>query len=125
MKGKNQYIKVKSLKNQALIAEKCSVADSYFVRLRGLIGKSGLDEGSGMFFPSCKSIHMWFMRFSIDVVFLRFKKENIWTVSSVFENVRPWKIHPLVDWHASGVLELPAGNSEKCQISVGDEICIS
>ena len=117
------------LRNQALIADKCFVAECFLDRLRGLIGKDKLASGQGMLFPRCNNIHMWFMKFPIDVVFLRAEKRPdgtaAWKVSSARENVKPWRLFPLMDWRASETLELPAGTVRKCAISAGDEICIS
>ncbi len=82
-----------------------------------------------MFFPRCNDIHMWFMRFPIDVVFLRknesFSNEGKYLVSSVHENVKPWRLLPLMDWRGSEALELPIGTIAKHAIQAGDEICIS
>lgn len=120
-------VRVQSLKNQALIADKCHVADSFFDRLRGLIGRTGLAPGEGMFFPRCNDIHMWFMRFPIDVVFLSpgTNERELYRVSSVHRGVRPWRPRPLIDWKASDTLELPAGTIERFAIETGDELCIN
>ena len=117
------------LKNQALIADKCFVAECFLDRLRGLIGMDKLAPGQGMLFPRCNNIHMWFMKFPIDVVFIRAEKRpdgtTAWKVSSARENVKPWRLRPLMDWRASETLELPAGMVRKCAITAGDEICIN
>lgn len=122
-------VTVKSLKSEAYLADKCQVADSYFVRLRGLIGRSGLRPGEGLLFPRCNSIHMWFMRFPIDVVFLRVEKEAdgrlVRRVSSAHSNIRPWRIFPLTDWSSSETLELPVGAIARARLQAGDELCIS
>jgi len=134
MKGKSRTKIVQSLKNQALIADKCHVAECFMDRLRGLIGRAGLTSGEGMLFPRCNSVHMWFMRFPIDVVFLRASagkrrasadERQTYVVSSVHENVRPWKALPLMDLQASETLELPGGSTRRAGISAGDELCIS
>ena len=52
------------------ICERCVVADSPRVRMRGLLGRHGLDPGEGMLIRPTNAIHMWFMRFPIDAVFL-------------------------------------------------------
>src|SRR4051794_9618408 len=121
------YIRVQSLKNKGLIADKCFVAERFFSRLRGLIGKSGLESGHGILFPKCNNIHMWFMRFPIDVVFIRSELgtdgNKIWKVSSVHENVKPWRLLPLMDWRGSETLELPNGTIRQHTISTGDELC--
>lgn len=122
-------VTVHSLKNQALIADKCSVAECFGDRLQGLIGRKTLEPGEGMLFPRCNSIHMWFMRFSIDVVFLRKASGSngspAWTVSSFREGLRPWSLLPVGDWKADDTLELPIGTIRRCQLAVGDELCIS
>jgi uncharacterized membrane protein (UPF0127 family) len=121
--------KVQSLKNQQLIADKCHVAESFLDRLRGLMGKSRLEPGYGMLFPRCNDIHMWFMRIPIDVVFARAEKsasgKSILKVTRVCESVKPWRFLPLRDSRASETLELPVGTVQRCEIRVGDELCIS
>jgi uncharacterized membrane protein (UPF0127 family) len=121
--------KISSLKNQCLIADKLVVADSFWSRLRGLIGTARLDAGEGMFFPRCNDIHMWFMRIPIDVVFVRSEisasGEQVLKVTRVYETARPWRLLPLRDGRATETIELPVGTIEKCDIRVGDELCLS
>ena len=121
-------IQVVSLKNQRVIADKCLVADRFFVRLRGLIGRSSLERTEGMWFPRCSSVHTLWMSMSIDVVFLRpssTARPGVWVVSSVHSSVRPWRLLPLGDWRASEVLELSAGAAKEGDLSPGDDVqCI-
>ena len=128
MGNNSGLVRVQNLTNQAVIADRVYVAECFFDRLRGLIGKN-LENGMGMLFPKNNSIHMWFMSFPIDVVFIRKEKSAdgkiIFKVSSVHENVRPWRPHPLMDWRASETLELPNGTVRRCAITAGDELCIS
>src|SRR4051812_30737808 len=89
--------RVQALKNKAVISDKCIVAESFIDRLRGLIGRTRLDAGEGMLFPRCNDIHMWFMSIPIDVVFLRREgsgSSSTWIVSSLRENLRPWRLLP-------------------------------
>src|SRR4051794_21262621 len=51
------------------LCERCLLAQSHVTRARGLLGRSDLPRGEGMLFPRTSSIHMFFMRFPIDVVF--------------------------------------------------------
>ena len=129
MNHMGRWVKVQSLKNQSLIADKCYVAEHFFDRLKGLIGKREFASGEGLFFPKCNNVHMWFMKFSIDIVFLhrdQSREKGLgWKVTSVRENVSPWTWHPLMEWRASETLELPAGTIQKQSISIGDELCIS
>lgn len=122
---KGRMIRIRSLKNQAVIADKCFVATRFFDRLRGLIGKKAMPSGEAMLFPSCNDIHMWFMSMPIDVVFLRAlnRERTRWTVTSVRRGVRPWKALPLRDGKASDTLELPVGTIDQHVIATGDELC--
>jgi uncharacterized protein len=61
-------------------------ADGPLTRLFGLMGRAGLPEGSGLWLEPCASIHMMFMRFSIDVAWLDSKG----VVLKVSSKLRPW-----------------------------------
>ncbi|MGE0615812.1 MAG: DUF192 domain-containing protein [Bacteriovoracia bacterium] len=123
-RDKSRRVTIQTLKNKAVLAEKCIVAERFLERLVGLIGRATLNAGEGMFFPRCNNIHMWFMRMPIDVVFIR-RAGDRWEVSSVRENVRPWKLLPVADFRATETLELPLGTIQRCGVSAGDEVCIN
>ncbi len=120
-----------NLKDQRIISDKCLVAESFFSRLRGWIGKTRAESGEGILFPNCTSIHMWFMSIPIDVVFLRVQMQKEQggnlverkVVTSVHPQVRPWKALPLSDGGANETLELPAGSIGRFGIAPGDELC--
>lgn len=114
------------LTNQRVIAETCFEAVRFLDRLRGLIGRSGLGPGEAMWFSKCSSIHTCWMRFAIDVVFLRPSQggRKSWVVSSVHVGVRPWR-WLVMDRSASAVLELGEGVAKERGLSPGDEVeCI-
>ena len=90
------------------------VADSYWARLRGLLGRSGLEPGEGLLLRPANSIHTAFMRFAIDVVFL----DQDLTVLDVVEGVPPWRVKARRD--ARAVLELGAGEAARQGIVPGD-----
>ena len=77
------------------------VAESAFERMRGLIGRSGLEHRTGMLITKCNCIHTFFMRFPIDATFL----DRQGKVVKAVRNIRPWR--PLVwgGWRAKSVLE--------------------
>jgi uncharacterized protein len=118
-------VTVRSLKNQTVIADKCVVADRFLSRLKGLLGSPGLGPGEGLLLRPCNDVHMWFMTFPIDIVFLRHEAADRWRVCSVRENVRPWRPLPLRDGRARETLELPAGTVARTGLRPGDEVCIS
>ena len=105
------------LKNSAVLAEKCSVAESFVERLFGLIGRAGLDPGAGLLFRKCSSVHMWGMRFAIDVIFVR---DGV--VTSAHSSVKPWKLLPVNDWKARDAIELPAGTIQRWSVQPGDRL---
>jgi uncharacterized membrane protein (UPF0127 family) len=88
----------------------------------GLMGRPSLPDGSGLWLPG-NGIHMLFMRFPIDAVFLgRPLGDGVREVLAVRERVPPWTgLVPLVR-HAEGVLELPAGTVAATGTSVGDRV---
>jgi uncharacterized membrane protein (UPF0127 family) len=100
------------------------MAVSFFGRAKGLIGKTEFPQGEAMFFPHCNDIHMWFMRIPIDVVFV-VKAERGFKVTRTFERAQPWRLLPIRDGRATETVELPVGTVERCDIRVGDELCIS
>lgn len=118
----DQQIRLINLKDHRIISDKCLVAESFFLRLRGWMGKTHAASGEGILFPKCTSIHMWFMSIPIDVVFLRVERERK-VVTSV-HSVRPWKLLPISDARAHETLELPVGSIQRLGISAGDELCI-
>jgi uncharacterized membrane protein (UPF0127 family) len=95
------------------------IADAFWARLQGWLGKDTPGEDGLLILP-CNSVHTFFMKFPIDVVFVNFKNQVI--VSS--ENVPPNRIiWPVKD--AKGVLELPAGTVERLAIKPGDFITLT
>ena len=85
------------------VCERCEVADGPIARMRGLLGRDGLEPGAGMLIEREPSVHTAFMRFPIDVVFLG--KAN--TIVKVVHDMRPWRMAGARRAHAA--LELPAG----------------
>ncbi|MCM2323545.1 MAG: DUF192 domain-containing protein [Oligoflexia bacterium] len=104
------------------------MAERYFDRLRGLIGRRTLQPGEAMLFPRCNDIHMWFMSVPLDVVFLREEKGGgapVYRVTSIREGIRPWRPLPVRDGRADVTLELPMGSVQRCGIEEGDRLCSS
>ncbi len=99
------------------IAARVRVASSFFSRLIGLLGKSGLPEGETLWIERCRSIHTWFMRFPIDVVFV----DDSLVVRKVCENVGPWRM-TLPALKASSVFEMPAGTLRRKPVEIGDQL---
>ena len=92
------------------------IADTFMSRFLGLIPRKTMGEEEGLLLDPCSSIHMFFMSFSIDAVFL----DKDFKVLRIFENLKPWRITPFIK-NAESVLELPAGRC-KGRVSVGDRL---
>jgi uncharacterized membrane protein (UPF0127 family) len=97
------------------------VANSFTGRLRGLMGRPSLGDRQGLYLPGTNSIHMLFMRFAIDCVFLAAAEaDGRQRVVAVRANVRPWT--GVVWWvgGAAGALELAAGTAAGARVRAGD-----
>jgi uncharacterized membrane protein (UPF0127 family) len=97
-----------------VVCERCIVADSPLPRMRGLLGRRNLGSDEGVLLRPAGSIHTFFMRFPIDVVFL----DRDGRVLRVAESVRPWRTAAARG--ARSVLELRAGESGRRRVAVGD-----
>lgn len=74
--------------NGPVLAEQVIIARSLKDRMRGLLGRSSLAPGTAMLLTPCRSIHMWFMRFPIDAVFL----DRELRVLKIVHNLKPWQL---------------------------------
>jgi uncharacterized protein len=100
----------------SVVCAHCRVADTYFSRMRGLLGRKPLAGDEGLLLTPCSSVHTMFMSYPLDLVFL----ESDLTVVGLRENVRPWR---MAGWFgARYVLELPAGTCESRRIRPGDKL---
>jgi uncharacterized membrane protein (UPF0127 family) len=97
-----------------VICERCEVTETTFTRARGLLGRSGLEPDGGMLIDRAGSVHMFFMRFPIDVVFLARDR----TVVGVKHRLAPWRVAGARRAVAS--LELPAGRAAEVGVEKGD-----
>ena len=95
------------------VCERCVIARSPLAKMRGLLGRSRLDQGEGLLLKGASSIHTAFMRFPIDAVFLDADQ----VVVKVAADVRPWRAS--VRLRARSVLELPAGEAARRGLSPG------
>lgn len=80
------------------------------------MGRRELPEGSGILITPCSSIHMFFMRFPIDVIFL--DRDN--AVVKVVHRIKPWRV--AIGGGGKKALELPAGTAEALPISEGHQL---
>lgn len=98
------------------VVERCAIADKPWSRMRGLLGWRALPQGEGILLRPASSVHMFFMRFAIDVVWL----DRDLRVLDVTRNLRPWRMAARRE--ARAALELAAGESERVGLRAGDRL---
>ena len=112
-----------------VIADRLEVVTTFWGRFMGLMGRRSLAAGAGLWLPGDNGIHMFFMRFAIDAVFVGRPAPGVGggslrNVLSVHRALRPWTgMVPLVRG-ADGVLELPAGTIDASGTQPGDVVAI-
>ncbi|HCF71280.1 MAG TPA: DUF192 domain-containing protein [Syntrophomonas sp.] len=102
--------------NQSL-CEHTIQANTFWKRLCGLLPYKSLPAGEGMLITPCKSVHTFFMRFPIDVIYL----DRDLRVVALYENVPEGKTLPFYK-NAYSVLELPAGSIAVTSTEVGHQL---
>jgi uncharacterized membrane protein (UPF0127 family) len=120
-----QLLVARNLARGTVLAARLETASSLWARGIGLMGRGSLDTENGMWIPGTNGIHMMFMRFPIDAVFLgRQGDDGSRPVLSVHPGLRAWiGIVPLVRG-GDGVLELPVGTIARTGTAVGDRIVL-
>jgi|SRR5436190_2473009 len=101
-----------------VVCDSCLIADSLWLRMKGLLGRRELPDGEGILLRPASSIHMAFMRFPIDAVFL----SRDLTVLRVVRDLGPWRMATRLRAHS--VLELPAGTCERAGVREGERLAL-
>ncbi|HEY7615869.1 MAG TPA: DUF192 domain-containing protein [Terriglobales bacterium] len=106
---------------QAYLATDLAVADTHWLRLKGLMGTDAenFPAGRGLWIVPCHGVHTLGMRFPIDVLYLNGEK----VVVHLEENLRPWRVAS-VRFDAATVLELPPTTVQQTRTALGDQIDI-
>lgn len=107
---------------ETFVATEATVADSYFPRLIGLLGrtKRWAQPGRGLWIVPSRGVHTIGMLFPIDLIFLSKEKQ----VVHVEEHVRPFRISA-VSLKTSSILELPAHTIYRTGTKIGDQLEIA
>jgi uncharacterized membrane protein (UPF0127 family) len=99
-----------------VLCESCLLADTVSLRLRGLLGRRELPAGEGVWIRPTNSIHMFFMRFAVDAVFLDRDDE----VLRIVHGLRPWRMASCR--RARSVVELAQGEAARRGLEVGQTL---
>lgn len=109
-------LRIRNLTRQTEIASCAEVADTSATRSKGLLGRTGLPPGGGLWIVPCESVHTFFMKFPLDLIYLDRKKR----VKKVRGNVGPWRLSACLSAHS--IIELPAGTVQNTQTHRGDQL---
>jgi uncharacterized protein len=112
-----RYVRIESVTRGTVVGDRVRVASSSRDRMVGLLRTPELATGEGLWIERSPSIHMFFMPYAIDAVFVSASGR----VTKVVPNLKPWR----VVWWARGArdcLELPAGAAALSGTQVGDEL---
>lgn len=102
-----------------LLIEDLEVAQTFWTRAKGLLGRRVMSENQALWIKPCRDIHTFFMSFPIDCVFL----DKNMQVYNIVENVTPFKIiGPF--WKATSVIEFKSGFSAMKNLKVGDQLYV-
>lgn len=112
----NEPMRVLLAERDVVVAEKLRVALNPWTRLRGLLGTAQLDWDEGLLIRPCASVHTFFMRYPIDLVFLAEGGE----VVGLRQALPPWRITPY--FPALCTLELAAGRVEAVGLEMGERV---
>jgi uncharacterized membrane protein (UPF0127 family) len=106
---------IKNKTSGKIIGSKIGRADNFFTRFFGLMGRKKLESQEGLFLTPCNSIHMLFMKFPIDVIFIDKDNKIVYTI----ENLKPWRVSPVI-FKSQSVIELPVGTVAASESKITD-----
>jgi uncharacterized membrane protein (UPF0127 family) len=107
---------VRNHTRSTVLAEAADMADTSEKRRTGLLKHERLNPGEGLWIVPCESVHTFFMKFPIDLVYLDKQKK----VRKVRHRVPAWRLSACLSAHS--ILELPAGTLEQTGTQVGDQL---
>jgi len=100
-----------------ILVSQLEVAASYWTRTRGLLGRKSLTDDQALWILRCNSVHTFFMKFAIDLIFLSEDMKVVRTVATVRPGRLVWPV-----WQAASVIELNAGFLSKNPLRVGEQL---
>ncbi|RME75067.1 MAG: DUF192 domain-containing protein [Chloroflexi bacterium] len=110
-------MQVYNLTRRCVLIQQAQLAATFWQRFRGLMGVRTLPDGAGLILVGDKSIHTFFMRFPIDVVYV----DEARVVIRTDHRMKPYRIGPFVQ-AAAYVLEMPAGTIARTGTLPGDRL---
>ena len=102
----------------SIVCERCVLGDTALTRMKGLLGRRELPSDEGILLKPASSVHMAFMRFPIDAVFL----DRDLHVVKIAADLQPWRVAG--SRGAKAVLEISAGEASRRGLTVGDRLIV-
>ena len=99
------------------LAESVFIANTFFTRVRGLLGVKEFLPNQAVILQPCNSVHTFFMRFAIDIIFI----DKNYRVIKTLPSVNPNRIIPIY-WYSNKVIELPAGRLGLTNTQLQDQL---
>ena len=112
-------ITIRNQTRNTVLADAAEIADTSAKRRTGLLKHERLDPGQGLWIIPCESVHSFFMKFAIDLVYLDRDKK----VKKVRHRMVPWRVSACLSAHS--ILELPAGVAAGTSTQAGDQLEIA
>ena len=112
-----QTVQIFNVAKGAVIAQQAKLTVSFGQRMKGLLGQDSLAANEALIIKPCSSIHTFFMRFAIDVLFL----DKNMQIVRLIQNMPPNRLSPIV-WASKMAIELPAGKISQTNTQVGDKV---
>lgn len=109
-------MKVWNRTRDTLLGDRIASAKASATRREGLLKRTGLEDGEGLWISPCEAVHCFFMKFTIDVVFINKKRQ----VVKLAPSLRPWRLAGSLRAHS--VVELPEGKIVASGTQVGDQL---
>jgi hypothetical protein len=117
--GPQGPLQVTNVTRGTVLATRLEAAHTGAKRRKGLLGRDGLAVGEGLWIAPCESVHTFFMRFPIDLVYLDREKR----IKKARSAVGPWRLSACLSAHS--ILELPAGTIRETRTERGDTLEIA
>jgi uncharacterized membrane protein (UPF0127 family) len=108
---------ITNLTRSTTIASHIKIAQNSSQRMKGLLGVTDFPQGEALVITHCQSIHMFFMKFPIDVIFCDRQDK----VVGLCIGIKPFYLSPIF-FKASYAIELPVGSIAASKTQRGDQI---
>jgi uncharacterized protein len=112
-----RLLRVRNATRHADLGDRIGLADDRWSRLRGLLGRPEPAEGEGLMIHPCRGVHMYGMRYPLDVIFIDGERR----VEALYPELAPWS-RSGVHAGARYALEVPVGTIERTETRAGDQL---